>query len=371
MVPRKDSSIDYVYGFDGVRAIACVLVVLFHFTSPFAAEMDRQGGWWSAWARFLNVGWIGVDIFFVVSGFFIARITSKNPVNSFARYAAFLYGRGRRLFPAYCACLIAFAAAAATTHPDSKVLNNQYLLWSLSSNIESSFGDRGALTDLHFSLVHFWSLALEWQFYVLFPLTLVVFRSPTTSAIALIATALVCRCFFFALGLSDNATYSFTFCRVDSFAFGVLLAAWYRIPSEKFCRNCAALGAFGFSAIIFFLAGSDFRFKSLNWLQTIGYTAISASVAMMLLGILRSDILSRGIKLLEHPWLTLIGRSSYSLYIWHLVFFPTIITLLGAAASGLFARYFWTLMFSLFVTAVLGGTSYLCIEKRFTRKRPA
>ena len=60
---RSFSSIRYIPGLDGVRAIAVTLVILFHYTSAFSMELNEQGGFWMLIARGLNIGWIGVDIF--------------------------------------------------------------------------------------------------------------------------------------------------------------------------------------------------------------------------------------------------------------------------------------------------------------------
>lgn len=175
---RSFSSIRYIPGLDGIRAIAVTLVILFHYTSAFSMDLNELGGFWKLIARGLNAGWVGVDIFFVISGFLIAKTIALRPINSFPAYSAFMVRRFLRLAPAYVMCLFVFALVASQLTPESKVFHNQYLLWTLTANIESSFGDRTALSDENFSLVHFWSLALEWHFYIFFPFFCVYVEQP-------------------------------------------------------------------------------------------------------------------------------------------------------------------------------------------------
>jgi peptidoglycan/LPS O-acetylase OafA/YrhL len=367
---RATSSIQYVPGLDGVRAIAIALVVLFHFTSGFAPALAQLGDFWRLFSRAANVGWIGVDIFFVVSGFLITKVIAAKPIESIAQFGHFIARRAWRLLPAYAFCLITFAAIAATVDPYGKVFGNQALLWTLTSNIESSFGDRSALQDANFSLVHFWSLALEWHFYLLFPIMIAALRSPTRAVLILIGMSVACRIVFYAEGLSDNATYSFTFCRMDSLAIGALLALRSGRISCNTSTIVALAGMVMFAGLVLCLADSGWKFKHLPWLQTIGYTAIAISVAMMLLGVVNAPRDSKVIQALELPWLTFIGRSSYSLYVWHLVFFPAIVRVVGLLADGVAERFLFSFAIGLSVTAATGTASYLWIETRFVRAKP-
>lgn len=368
---RSFSSLSYIPGLDGIRAIAVIMVMVFHFTAGFAPELEGLGGFWSVLARLCNVGWLGVDIFFVISGFLIARVLAMQPIESFSIYRRFIARRIRRLVPAYVACLLVFVLVASMLSPESKVLRNQYLLWTLTANIEGSFGDRAALADTNFSLVHFWSLAVEWHFYILFPFVLWAARSAVRGALILIVLAIACRLAFVSLGMSDNAVYSFTFCRIDSLAMGVLLAAWAPGVSVRSSGRIALLGAILLGTMMLVLADSGWRFKTLVWLQTFGYSAIAAAVAMILLWVLNATRQSPLLQMLETDWVTVTGRSSYSLYVWHLVFFPFIVKLVRSNVFGVAAQYLVALVVGLTVSAVLGVVSYRWVELRFLKGRSA
>jgi len=365
---RKNSSLAYMPALDGTRAIAIIWVMLFHFTATFALELRQLNDFWNLFSRFACLGWVGVDIFFVISGFLIARILAANPILSAEHYRHFLARRVKRLLPAYACCITVVTLLALLFAPDSKVLQNSYLLWTMAANIASSFGDRAALMDAHFSLAHFWSLAVEWHFYLLYPLLLAAFRSQRKTALILIALALFCRSLFFMLGLSDNALYSFTACRIDSLAIGTLLATTIdRLPRQA-RKQLATLGFGLFSVSMFAVAIHDGNFKTLPWLQTFGYSAIFLFIAMMLPLVISDSAHSRPLRILSSSALTTVGRASYSLYLWHLVFLPTIFQWAITHFSTIVERYIAVLLIATAVSAAAGTLSYLLVEAKFLRR---
>src|ERR1700744_536810 len=131
---RDASSLRYVTGLDGLRAISMMLVVLFHYTSYFSSSLSGLGGVWSVIVRMASTGWIGVDVFFVISGFLITTPLLKRPVNSIASYSKFIRRRAIRLLPAYVASLLIFTLVALLIDPHTKVLRNEYLLWTFTAS---------------------------------------------------------------------------------------------------------------------------------------------------------------------------------------------------------------------------------------------
>lgn len=321
---RASSSIEYVGGLDGLRAIAVVWVMLKHYTSPFNQIFVQESHVWRVFQQVVDLGWLGVDIFFVISGFLITKILSTHPVTTWPTYRHFILRRVKRLIPAYLACIIIFTVVATMFVSGSKVLNNSLSLWTMTSNIQSAFVNRTALMDSYFNLVHFWSLAVEWHFYLIFPLLVWRFKSFTATAVVIIVFTFISRMLMHFLDVSDNAFYSFTFCRMDSLAIGCLLALWHKKLNTSQSQVVAWLGACSFTILVYHISQAPLTFKKLPWMQLYGYTLIALSIAMMLVVVVNASKRSLIVWLLERKSLTAVGRASYSLYIWHLVFFPFI-----------------------------------------------
>lgn len=366
---RESSSLSYIPGLDGVRAIAFLVVMLFHFTAGFVPQFQPYGIGWRVFGEVAKLGWVGVDIFFVLSGYLIAKVLEARPVGSLVGYAGFIARRFRRLAPPYIFCLVVFAIVAWTFVPDSKVFKNQYLLWTLTANVESSFGERNPLGDAHFGLFHFWSLAVEWHFYLLFPLIIWAMGSVKRAALFLVAIALGCRLAFVQYGLSDNALYSFTLCRVDSLAIGTMLACVNVRLLGASRKLVWLIGAAAFVALMTCIAFDPAPFKTLIWLQTVGYTAVALAIAMMIFAVVTSSPGSWLIAALEQRWMVWIGRASYSLYIWHMVFFPWISATVAKWGYTPLMHYFLTLVISMVVTFAAGWISFKFVETPFLRRR--
>ena len=147
----------------GLRAVAVLLIVLFHFKIPF-----------------FGAGFLGVDIFYVLSGFIITTVYFDRLTN-FQDYAVFIKKRFHRLFPAlFVVCSISFLFAFFILSPDHLEATALHFISSLSffSNIvywkEQSYFD---IASEFKPLLHTWSLSLEWQFYLVMPILLVAIRT--------------------------------------------------------------------------------------------------------------------------------------------------------------------------------------------------
>jgi peptidoglycan/LPS O-acetylase OafA/YrhL len=346
-----------------------LLVVLFHYTSYFSSRLAGLDGAWPAIVRIASTGWIGVDVFFVISGFLITTTLLKRPVDSVASYSTFIRRRAIRLLPAYAASLLIFTLVALLLDPHSKVLKNEYLLWTFTASLQSLLGDRVALADQHFSMAHFWTLAVEWHFYLVFPILVARCRSYFRPAAALLLIAIAFRVICHFAGISDNGIYSFTLCRIDSIAAGCLLALVPARIGRRQSVAAAVLGAVIFISIWVALALADVPFKTLAWLQTVGYTLLAVSLALMMYRVVHSSQRSALVRALEFKPLAAMGRASYSLYIWHLPFYPAIVLAAQNNFTDVRLAYLVAALTGVLMTAALGGLSYLFVESRFTRAR--
>ncbi|PIF52352.1 peptidoglycan/LPS O-acetylase OafA/YrhL [Pseudomonas sp. 29] len=363
-------SVQYIKGLDGLRAIAVLLVTFFHY-SNFFPELKNATLLSVPWGVF-SVGWVGVDIFFVLSGYLIAKMLLRNPISSPKTYAAYIAKRAKRLLPAYLACSIICISTLYAFSIDQKILDNQYLIWTLSSNTPTIFGERSALGGNYITLVHFWSLALEWQFYITFPVALAITRSARTTAIIAVLIAITSRMIlmFIAPQNFDNAIYAFTLCRGDSLAFGVLIAT---LDPAKYLKHIKPIGLFGsclLLAILFTTTQHELPFKSISWLQSFGYTAIAAASAMIIFSVANLDKNTIPIRLLESSPMTTIGRYSYSIYIWHLPMYPLIAIYAKQLSTIPYMQMLISFVIAITFTALASSLSYNYLEKRFMYARP-
>ncbi|MHC2147814.1 acyltransferase family protein [Pseudomonas sp. 210_17 TE3656] len=369
----ESKKINYIPGLDGVRAISVALVILFHYASFFPDVFSSSGLIGKSLGKILSIGWIGVDIFFVISGYLIATILIKNPISSTADYAKFIKKRFLRLMPAYTACAAIFLGLSLAFYPESKIVENQYSIWTLSSNIPTIWGERSPLGGPGFTLVHFWSLAVEWHFYITFPIAMILIRSVRKIAILAIIIAIVSRVILIYIGHEnfDNAIYAFTTCRGDALACGVFLATMNEYKGSKLPRLIGLTGLLVLLWVLYRIAESDLQFKAITWVQVYGYTAIAVSVAMIIYSIINSSQSSAIIRTLESKPFSAVGRSSYSLYIWHLPLYPMIAISAREHIGSPTDQLIISFSASLLATAILGFLSYRYIELRFMRPRPA
>ncbi|MDO5690954.1 MAG: acyltransferase [Pseudomonadota bacterium] len=364
--------VGYIPSLDGIRALAVLGVIGFHFTFPFRTQLLDTGGLWKWWVHISNNGWLGVDLFFILSGYLIARKLLSSPVTDWPAYARFVNSRARRLLPAYVACLIFINIVALAFTPDSRVLHVQWWVWTFTVNFAQAFGNPFIVSDPLYGLDHFWSLAMEWHFYLLFPLVLMVSKSPVKTALGMLALALCVRLFMLWLlpERSASAAYFFTFARMDGFAFGVLAAARAEhIPPRTLCLFAKV--AIGALTVLFVVVG----YQSIDihhsvTFQVIGYTLASGLFATIIAYLATKNQPTPITLWLEHPWLVRIGLISYSLYLWHLVFI-SIITgwAVKHASNSLIPQFLLSSAINLAFTLVASIISYRLFEQGYFRQR--
>ncbi|HQN65559.1 MAG TPA: acyltransferase [Methylophilus sp.] len=359
---RSLSSIDYIKGLDGTRAIAVLMVILHHYLMPFSSYL-AHGLLGKLTIMLAKIGWVGVDMFFVISGYLITKILTNRPVKNTHDYKSFIINRAWRLLPAYLTCLLVFSYVAFELNSNSKVLDNSASLWTLTSNIQSAFMDRTALMDNQFNLVHFWSLALEWHFYLTIPVLLWLFRAQWLVASILLIVALATRISFQKAGLSDNAIYAFTMCRLDAFAMGIFLSVGLPKIKLQYIPYLGVAGLMFFAVTLVTIAFDATPFKKIEWLQLYGYTLIAAGFALALCPIITNQA-KHIVHILESRLLVAIGRRSYSLYIWHLVFLPMITQTIVSLKLEPYVTISLILLIAILFSTITTIISYRWIETR-------
>lgn len=201
----------HVPSLDGVHGVAILLVIWFHLVQMFPEFHAMLG---PLVVRTATLGQTGVDLFFVLSGFLITGIlldTRQHPHyfrNFFAR-------RTLRIFPLYfvaLAILLQFDRQWVTELP-ARLEASQLWMWTYLSNIPPSYGP----TSVRF--VHFWSLAVEEQFYLVWPLVVWFAGHRYIRHVCLACVLLGPCCRWLFMELEFSPFYS-VFCRVDALAAG-------------------------------------------------------------------------------------------------------------------------------------------------------
>jgi peptidoglycan/LPS O-acetylase OafA/YrhL len=300
--PRAESAaLAYRPDIDGLRAIAVLPVVLFHFRiAPFTG------------------GFIGVDIFFLISGFLICSLIYKGISSGTFSLVEFYERRARRIFPAlFTVILFTALASFLLLIPEDLVSFGKSLGATaiFSSNFEFLREAGYFDTSADFKpLLHTWSLAVEEQFYLLFPLLMMlVARRSRGAALALIAVLAAAS---LGLGLwllrvhHPSMAFYLAPSRAWELALGAMLALANlapprsRIIAELLCGVGLALIAWSLFAF-----SSRTPFPAANALLSCG-----GAVLLLHAGAVQQTWSSR---LLSAPPMAFVGRISYSLYLWH------------------------------------------------------
>lgn len=307
---------------DGLRGLAILLVILHN------ADASSADGWTWPLNVTAHAGWIGVQLFFVLSGFLITSnlLDAQGSTNYFRSFFA---RRVLRIFPLYFGVLFAALVVLPTvvSVPADTIVShdNQVWLWAFLVNWTQPFG-HGVQ-----SFPHFWSLAVEEQFYLLWPF-LVHERSSTRVwqlCLLAMAAAFVIRCAMVLSNAKPEMVYMFTVCRMDALAAGAACAALLRtsLGAALVDRHSGVLWMIG-SAIVLAgaLATGLYAIYDVRTL-TAGHTLLSVGFALLVLGGVapanRFNSLYQ--QLLSHPVLRSIGKYSYGIYVFHM----PIIVLLG------------------------------------------
>lgn len=361
---------------DGLRAIAILLVLARHAVRPFhdpSMPLLPIGGWDAA-VPLLN-GWIGVDLFFVLSGFLISRhLLRRHGRPGGLALGPYLAKRALRIVPAYYAVLLVVAAGLVPMYalapqalPTRVAYHALFLQDYLPANI----------------VVAFWSLGVEEKFYLLAPLVLAValaWRRPAAQlavVAALVALGPAARLVSAMLhpDIDSYTAFFYTFrapfhACVDALMIGVLCALvhHHREQLGALCRPPVARwilwAALGLMAWLLLAAP---LLAEIGWSDKVLQPSL---IALASGGVLYGLLLSgRSLPLLHSFGFLVLARLSYSLYLVHLPLIPGLIRLvdgpLGLAAAPDALRF--AAFVPLFATASLfaaAGLHYL-VEKPF------
>lgn len=315
---------------DGVRGIAVLLVMLSHFIPDVAME-PRAAEWIKK--IFTTGGWVGVDLFFVLSGFLITGILlkAKGSENYFLN---FYMRRVLRIFPLYYGALaivfIALPALGLTGGASFEpIRETQFYHWLFLTNAGWWALGPDAFASDHIELRHFWSLAVEEHFYLVWPSVILLASLRTTRGIciALMVSALAFRCLGLAVIGPHSTYYYMTFCRWDTLAAGALIAILIQERGLAGMRTYLPGAKIVFAAGTAFLAVDFLVLKGLwasdPFMRTGGLSILAAVFATGLFIAIQTK--GRVQSALSSQALRFFGKYSYGLYIIHGLMIPPLL----------------------------------------------
>ena len=330
---------------DGLRAIAVLSVVLFHLDLLPA----RIGG-----------GFVGVDVFFVISGYLITGVLQGDLDAGKFSLLEFYHRRARRIFPAlfvvYAFCL---SATAYLLYPSETRDVARDVLWSLGFLSNVAFAHAGGYFDQASKtapLLHTWSLSVEEQFYVGLPILLWLLQRVRPRMRLLVLALLSIASFAWCerlVAVDARQAFYLVHCRAWELLLGSLLA----LGGFRKLRNRVALevvGATGLLSIIFGVVAvqSSTPFPGL-W----ALPPCLGALAILYSG---GEARTWTSRLLSTPPLRWIGLISYSMYLWH---WPLIALYCARHELTLGSR-----VAILALTLLLSVLSYRYVEQPFRRK---
>ncbi|MDP4648471.1 MAG: acyltransferase, partial [Ilumatobacteraceae bacterium] len=302
MGDRNHGGIEYVAGLDGLRALAVMTVMAFHL------------GW-----SFVPGGAFGVSLFFTLSGYLITQVMlADHDRAGKVDLKRFWARRLRRLVPGSIVCLIAVTVVALFGLLEGDRLRGD-LLAALGYSANWRFATAGTTYAQLFEstpspVLHFWSLAIEEQFYVIYPLLMVVllrWRKLLVPTLALLTGASVAA---MVLTSSRNLAYYGTHTRAAELLIGALLALIIPVSKQLSTAVQKIVATLGVVAFIAFLYIATNAHTSDAWLYQGGLSGFSLISSVLIIAVLVPGPLRL---LMSSRPMVAIGRITYSLYLFH------------------------------------------------------
>jgi peptidoglycan/LPS O-acetylase OafA/YrhL len=310
------SAPEHVPELDGVRGIAIVLVLLFHSAKGV-----------------VDFGWMGVDLFFVLSGYLITRgLAHARGQRHYFR--DFYIKRALRIWPLYY-LLVGFVYGVLPASSTGLDQPGAPPFWTFALYVQNLLAPGRAPGHLTAT----WSLAIEEQFYMVWPLAAALLsrRGLWRLSVGIVLLAPVLRWMVAATGTAPGVIYQLTYCRFDALAMGALLATARPLEPARLQRfsGLAALAGWGTAVPLGIAVGST----ALSAMDAAGRPAVEAALFTLvalgsvgLVGLAVARVEGALGLLLRARSLRYLGKISYGIYIYHVPIFLLI-------ANQVAARY--------------------------------
>lgn len=354
---RSRTERGFIAELDGLRGIAILLVMVHRFwpRSDTGLAADLAGA-----------GWIGVDLFFVISGFLITGILLETRGQP-DYFRNFYIRRILRIFPLYYlfvgTVLLVFSSNPAFRESAGSPF---WYLFYLGNVPEGLLGH-----DVPYWLGPVWSLAIEEQFYLTFPLLVAVLdrKRLTVVLVAILGMAPLVRTVTMVMAPEhERVQYLFTLCRLDTIAVGCLLAICWRsvnVDRHRVWLRQAGIAALVVVALVAFVTGLD---RTTAWGRIGGYSVVALGCgAIVLLAMLGRD--GRSTAILRTSSLQYFGKLCFGLYLLHRPA-DTIVSAI-AARGGFDGAASWLIPIKLAAALALATLSWRLLEQPILRLKAA
>jgi peptidoglycan/LPS O-acetylase OafA/YrhL len=319
---------------DALRGISVFLVVIFHF-----------------FPEALPGGFVGVDVFFVISGFIITNLINTEIDQKEFFVARFYARRIKRLFPSLIfvfAFVIIFGWFFLYQDEFLLLGNHLYASAFFYQNIslieEIGYFDVGA----HYKqLLHFWSLSIEEQYYVFWPILLVLLRKSLISPVIVLLPVFFCSFLYLVYSSNqiDSGVFFHSLSRVLELSLGSLLAVSGYKVKRQYSKWTFSLGLLMISYAALYFSGE---------ISKLAYHTLIPVVGAIL-------IISSNVRLTSWGGFLWLGKISYSLYLWHWVLLSSAYIYIGRAPSivGLILIIILSLLLSVFSKRYVESIRYI------------